>query len=75
MRQLQRNRHLSGLWKRREDIRPATGDMDVERNVNFYVGWRFIMWTKGYGSYRQIDEAVSSGKLVPGREYPSRQEG
>jgi len=30
-----------------------------------YALWRWDMWISGYGSYRDIDQAVTDGKLIP----------
>jgi len=38
----------------------------------FYAMWRFDMWSKGYGTYNDIDEAVATGDLEPGNDYPPK---
>ena len=38
-----------------------------------YAAWRFAMWTKGYGSYIEIEKAVEDGLLVPCKKYPYKE--
>lgn len=37
-----------------------------------YACWRFDTWMKGYGSYTEIDDMVTRGELIPGRDYPEQ---
>ena len=30
-----------------------------------YACWRFDIWMAGYGTYLEIDAAVSEGRLIP----------
>ncbi len=34
-----------------------------------YCYWRMNLWVKGYGTYNDIDRAVSEGGLTPGQEW------
>jgi hypothetical protein len=38
--------------------------------MDIYPFWRFEMWTKGYGTYFEIDAKANSGELIVGKEYP-----
>lgn len=47
---------------------------DIQSQFN-YAAWRLDMWLKGYGSYREIEEAVHDGELIPGKKYPDKRKG
>ena len=40
------------------------------QELNFVL-WRWDMWTKGYGSYTEIERQVKNKELIPGKEYPT----
>jgi hypothetical protein len=73
---------IQNLYESFQLVRPPdkAGDADVGRNFMdnhetrqaFYSLWRLTMWRKGYGSYRDIDNAVVRGELVPGEDYPDK---
>ena len=52
------------------DLLPRLGSAARLDPEFLYATWRVKMWVAGYGTYQDIDAAVSRGDLIPGQDPP-----